>query len=266
MQILRRVEKLRRLLRWRFGSGLPLWWHVGRPNFGDDINPTLFGQVTHRPLRFAADRGRLHLLGAGSILAKATPASVVCGAGFLEPPGKTGLTAAAVVAVRGECSLAALGCGGDVALGDPVTLVDELVEPGPKRHRVGLVPHVLSVSRWRAQATAGLHVIDPGRDPWWVVREIAACETVFSQSLHGLIVADALGVPNVWIAPSDQMVGGRFKFDDYFSTLDHPKECVPEGPALFTAPGRLSASVATFRYSKATLRKALAAACDQLLH
>ncbi|MFM8827140.1 MAG: hypothetical protein ACKOFT_08690, partial [Actinomycetota bacterium] len=69
MGILRRIEKLRRFVRWRFSPGrLPLWWHVGRPNFGDDINPGFFSRLSGLSTRLATDRGRPHVVGAGSIL------------------------------------------------------------------------------------------------------------------------------------------------------------------------------------------------------
>ncbi len=264
MAFFRRLEKLRRSLRWRLRRGVPLWWHVGRPNFGDDINPSLFQRLSTTPIRLHVDRRRPHLLGAGSILAKATTSSVVCGSGFLAPPGRGLPSPARVIAVRGERSLASLGCRADVALGDPVVLVDAMIGQVTKKHRFGLVPHVLSVPHWKAKATGDVHVIDPAHDPWRVVQEIAACDVIFSQSLHGLIVADALGVPNVWIAPSDRMVGGRFKFDDYFSTLDQPKVCVPLRPELFSAPGVFAPSVGTYRHSKDVLRASLAAACQSL--
>ena len=264
MAFLRRIEKLRRSLRWRLRPGLPLWWHVGRPNFGDDINPTLFQRLSEASVRLQVDRRRPHLLGAGSILAKATASSVVCGSGFLAPPGRGLPSPARVVAVRGEMSLTSLGSAGDVALGDPVVLVDTMIGSVPKKHRFGLVPHVLSVPNWKAKATPEVHVIDPANDPWRVVHEIAACDVILSQSLHGLIVADAVGVPNVWIAPSDKMVGGRFKFDDYFSTLDQAKACVPLCPELFSAPGVFAPSLGTYRHSKDALRAALASACHSL--
>lgn len=261
----RRLTKLARFLAWRILPGrVPLWWHVGRPNFGDDINPSFFRALGGHSVRFAADRRRPHLLGAGSILGKAGPHSVVCGSGYLEPPAEPLPRSAVLVAVRGERSLAACGGRGDVLLGDPLVLVDGLVRPPPKRHRHGLVPHVLSVPRWRAAAGPDLPVIDPGADPWQVVEAIASCEVVLSQSLHGLIVADALGIPNVWIAPADAMAGGRFKFDDYFTTLDAPKPRVPETPELFTRPGVFAASLGRYRYSKDDYRRALAAACRRL--
>lgn len=265
MALLPRLEKLRRYLVRRLAprDALPVWWHVGRPNFGDDVNPTFFGRLAGRPVRFAVARDRPHLLGAGSILDRASPASIVCGSGFLREPQAV-VQAADIVAVRGALSLAACPRPEGVLLGDPLVLVDAFAPPVAKRHRFGFVPHVTSVERWRRLNARGGHLVHPGRDPWRVVAEIAACEVVLSQSLHGLIVADALGVPNVWVAPSGAMAGDRFKFDDYFSTLDRPKEPVPESRELFVDPGRHAATVGRYRFSKADYRQAIATACANL--
>jgi len=265
MSLLNRLEKFRRLARWRFAGGatLPVWWHVGRPNFGDDINPSFFEAIGGRRVRFAADPRRPHLLGAGSILGRATPASIVCGSGLLEPPSGSAGRPGRLVAVRGEKSAEALAAPAETFLGDPLVLVDTLVEPQPTRHPVGIIPHVRSVARWRARAPRGALLLDPGLEPWRLIREIAACELILSQSLHGLIVADAFSIPNVWIAPSEAMAGGRFKFDDYFSTLDAPKECVPEAAALASRPDTLPARVGRYRFSKSAYRARLAEVCRE---
>ena len=265
MDLRERVEKLRRYLVRRLAApgALPMWWHVGRPNLGDDVNPTFFGRLAGRAVRFAVDRKRPHLLGAGSILERAAPASIVCGSGFLREPQSV-VSATEFVAVRGELSLAACSRREGVLLGDPLVLIDAFAPPTVKRHRYGFMPHVTSVKHWRGLNARGRHVIHPGREPWRVIEEIASCEVVVSQSLHGLVVADALGIPNVWIAPSAGMAGGRFKFDDYFSTLDRPKEPVPEGRDVFDHPGRHEAAVGRYRFSKPDYRRALADACRRL--
>jgi pyruvyltransferase len=265
MSILSRLEKFRRLARWRFAwaATLPVWWHVGRPNFGDDINPSFFETIGGRKVRFAADPRQPHLLGAGSILEQATPASVVCGSGLLQPPSGPARRPGRLIAVRGEKSAEALAAPAETLLGDPLVLIDTLVEPQPTRHPIGIIPHVRSVAHWQARAPRGVRLLHPGLEPWRLIREIAACELILSQSLHGLIVADAFGIPNVWIAPSAAMAGGRFKFDDYFSTLDAPKECVPESAALAARPETLPACVGRYRFSKTAYRAKLAEVCRE---
>ena len=52
-------------------------------------------------------------------------------------------------------------------------------------------------------------------------QEMRECEIVLSHSLHGLIIADSLGIPNVWLNLGG-LVGGTYKFLDYFTTVDRP--------------------------------------------
>lgn len=37
--------------------------------------------------------------------------------------------------------------------------------------------------------------------------------------MHGLIVSDSLGIPNIRMVLSDQIVGGDYKFNDYYSVF-----------------------------------------------
>jgi hypothetical protein len=58
--------------------------------------------------------------------------------------------------------------------------------------------------------------LDPGGDPIEMVYDAAHCERIVSSSLHGLILADALGIPTMWDPwPTDHASG--FKFRDYAS-------------------------------------------------
>jgi len=45
------------------------------------------------------------------------------------------------------------------------------------------------------------------------------CRTIVSSSLHGLVVADSLGIPNMRMICSDRIRGGDYKYDDYYSAF-----------------------------------------------
>ena len=52
--------------------------------------------------------------------------------------------------------------------------------------------------------------------------EVSECEHIISTSLHGLIVAQAYGIPVGWAVMSTsetQIPGGNTKFEDYFASV-----------------------------------------------
>lgn len=257
----KRVRFWRSKLRPR--SAIPAFWHVGRPNFGDDINPAYWEWLGGRHVRFVSDRTRPHLLGIGSILNRASSGSIVVGSGFLRPEDRVSQRPLAVIAVRGELSLSALGDVGTALLGDPLVLCDRFMPLPTKRYRLAWVPHVTSIDAARRLAGPEVHVIDPTGDPRQVIADIAASELVMSQSLHGLVVADAFAIPSLWIAPSPAMIGGRFKFDDYFSTLDAPKPMYPQSVDLLARPPIEAFSIGRYRFDKDDYAARMKASLDE---
>ena len=215
-------------------GNLPVSWHIGRPNFGDDLNPLFWSTLTERPVRLATRRSkrtRPHALGIGSILETATEHSIVFGSGFLCADSGESVCAGRVLAIRGQLTADRLTMAPEY-LGDPAVVVD-LVFPQQRQvehqveHQVGLIPHFSQKEKFQDLATSGAYLIDPAWPPSRVLEAICRCERVFSQSLHGLIIADAFGVPNGWVAPSDSMKGGDFKFRDYYTTTDRGKIAIP---------------------------------------
>jgi pyruvyltransferase len=47
------------------------------------------------------------------------------------------------------------------------------------------------------------------------------CKIVLSSSLHGLVLADSFQIPNKRIVLSNNIIGGDFKFKDYYSGIDN---------------------------------------------
>ncbi len=59
------------------------------------------------------------------------------------------------------------------------------------------------------------------------INKICSCQFIASSSLHGLIISDAYGIPNVWVQFSKNIIGGRFKFEDYFLSVQRPLHNFP---------------------------------------
>ena len=136
-------------------------------------------------------------------------------------------------AVRGELSKARveniLGKKLDIPTGDAGILASYLLkEKVDKKYAVGIIAHYKEQDEPIFQKLAETYpkslYIDVRQTPDSVIPQIASCECIISSSLHGLIIADSLGIPNIHIKVSDKLLGDGFKFDDYYSAyhLKHP--------------------------------------------
>lgn len=116
----------------------------------------------------------------------------------------------------------------DIPTGDAGILASYLLDEMPeKKYSVGIIAHYKEKNepifeKLKKQFDNSVF-IDVQDTPLNVTRKIAECETIISSSLHGLIIADSLNVPNVHIVVTDNLLGDGFKFDDYYSAygLEH---------------------------------------------
>ncbi len=191
----------------------------GRRNFGDHLSRIVCDAVAAHAGRTFSDEVATprRLLAIGSILHFARDGDVVWGAGI---NGKIALDAVKarrldVRAVRGPKTaeiLASFGIDAPSVFGDPALLVPTLF-PGrfavkPVRDYV-IVPnlHDLPLVEDKARLVS----------PLWgwnrCIEGIVGAEMVVASSLHGIILAEAFGVPARYVRLSE--TESLFKYDDY---------------------------------------------------
>ena len=229
-----------------------LWWDE-RPNFGDAVGPWLAGHlsgltpVNGRSLRL----GTPALATAGSIAGwLEQDGSQIWGSGLMAPlEGESlarlrSLANVRVHAVRGRNTRAELqrktGWNVPEIYGDPALLLPQFLTVERACHSGGIavVPHLDHRDSLEKAAGPGATVVDVRAGVETVVRQIAGAQACVSSSLHGIIVAQAYSVPWVWLRISDQIISGdRYKFEDFFTTLDAGAVSACNVPAKALSPG-----------------------------
>jgi len=210
------------------------WWRGPEGgNFGDELSPIVVSAIAGRAVERAAIP-HADLLGIGSILQAAARSMQltirreplhVWGTGIIMPLDFPSLPCLTTSAVRGPLTRNVLRLRQSVPLGDPGLLSDRLIErPESKEWAWGVIPHHSQVEsgfvRRVLEHTPNSTLIDVREpDPLATILKIAACDGIASTSLHGLIVADAFKIPNIWISPQTKRHGLNWKFADYFLSV-----------------------------------------------
>lgn len=185
----------------------------------------------------------------------------VWGSGFIKSPETSDerlMRRLDVHAVRGRITLERLRrltgqTLDDVAVGDPGLLASRLYPAkGPAFRVCGIIPHhaelaaikrpedIVAMERASgilqdatvgamplferlAKSIPGAVVLNPESSPETVVGRISECKTLLSSAMHGLIVADSFGIPNMRVVASKSLMGGDYKFKDYYSVFSRER-------------------------------------------
>lgn len=219
------------------------------PNMGDLLNVMIIEQLFgYKVKRHTFLTGELSAIGSGleqftlrdnPILACAErvagvvfPTVTIWGTGFVRYKNQdTSFYRKNIkfAAVRGELSKVRvekiLGKELNIPTGDAGILASYLLkETIMKRYNVGIIAHYKEQDEPVFQKLVEFYpkslFIDVRHTPDTVIRQIASCECIISSSLHGLIIADSLRIPNIHIKVSDKLLGDGFKFDDYYSAYN----------------------------------------------
>lgn len=208
--------------------------HIIHNNLGDDINIPLLEALTGKKV-IHISQSKLwripRLLCIGSIIEDfSSEKSIIWGSGCIYGNKIIKAIPKKVCAVRGELSRQVLlkqGIPCPKIYGDPALLLPYIYAPHvEKKYKYGFIPHVVDydlphVKDFREKHPEILFIKFRDYKSWQdVIEQINSCENIISSSLHGLIISDAYGIPNVRVIFSNQIIGGDFKFKDYFSGVD----------------------------------------------
>lgn len=217
-------------------GSLPLYyWHENKKiNFGDYLSLKLVERIVGLPVQIYEKKPVVvgkKLLALGSILYFARENDIVWGSGI---NGKRlikeeySFTSLDIRSVRGPLSRAYLIENFNLSVpeiyGDPALLFPYLFPEFKKKENPSydyiVIPHYLEEAL--LPKTAGEHIIHP-TEPWnAVIEKILDSKFVISGSLHGLIVAEAYGIPAKWLRISEKEP--VFKFYDYY--LGTNRHCI----------------------------------------
>ena len=243
-----------------------------KENWGDDINYWFYKEIVNAEI-ISYDLSlrtrylnRPYYLGIGSLLTLfSIDNAIVWGSGVMSKEKKIIGTPLEVRAVRGPLSRQRLldaGIDCPEIYGDPALLLPLYYTPKvEKKYKLGVVPHYTDmkselleiIKKWD-----GIHIIKVrGYESWLdVIDQINECELIASSSLHGLIVSEAYGIPNVWVKFSDH-TSDDIKFHDFFLSINNDRN-----PLILKEPidfKRVEVIAKTYRKGDIDLKKLLGA-------
>lgn len=214
-----------------------LFWWKGKeyPNLGDELSRLILQRIYGLNVQYSS----LHsadMISVGSVLGMAfdheavpnrTKPLHVVGSGIMNHLERQHLPdCLRFHSVRGPITRSALGSRDtdSVSYGDPGLLCSNLYTPNRSQNgKIGLILH-----HTRMEDSAlierfnhlPIDVLDIRTDDYdSFVGQMASCDIVLSESLHGLILADAYQIPNTWLSFGRLHSGGNLKFYDYFASV-----------------------------------------------
>lgn len=201
------------------------YWKI-KKNFGDLLTSLLLKRFSHLDSQWSEPKDA-ELVSVGSILEHLPEdwSGIIAGCGKLHENTKINFPNAKILALRGP--LTAKGLKGDFVLGDPGLLADELVGDQDKIYDLGIVPHWTDTKLEHNPMFKKYNpkIIRVSDDPIEVIKQIGQCKKIVSSSLHGIILADAFGIPRRIEIPPRSLThphqeGGYFKWLDYSESIN----------------------------------------------
>lgn len=218
---------------------------IRHENWGDDINYYFLREIIQRPILIYNTISLAYRLKLRNYLVIGSTIDMLCkentevwGAGIIDEKKALRIKPRKVYAVRGPLTRKKLleqGVECPEIYGDPALLISHYYKPKvKKKYSFGFIPHCSNLGRIDDFTVDGVPlserkdvlVIDLSKYNKWtdIIDQICSCESILSASLHGLIMAEAFGIPNLWIEFGKPLIGGHFKFHDFFLSMARDRE------------------------------------------
>jgi pyruvyltransferase len=211
-----------------FRNRIPCFWSKS-DNWGDALSPYLVKKISSKITRYEDSPYTWKNFVIGSILHRVDNFSIIWGSGMLSPEALPKNKPHSVHAVRGPLTrdlLLKSGINCPDVFGDPALLLPRFYSPTCKiKWKIGVIAHYADQGHpWidSLKNKEGVNIINIRSSTESFVNEVLSCECIVSSSLHGLICADAYGIPSIWIGLSDLVVGNGYKFYDYYASIKRP--------------------------------------------
>lgn len=192
-------------------------------NWGDIIGPTIIKHFSKSQKIEATDEkigGKL--VSIGSVMAAARPGDFIWGTGTItQNQNLPFLKQVTIFGTRGPKTrdwLLHLGHQVPEVYGDPGLLYPLIYNPEVEvTHEWGIIPHYIDTAHPAVKSLIdqGVKLIDICAGEKEFVDQLKSVKKVLSSSLHGLIAADAYGIPNARINLTGRIIGGDWKYEDY---------------------------------------------------
>jgi pyruvyltransferase len=198
------------------------WWPA--KNFGDTLTPHILEYFIKQKIELAKREDKGKLLAVGSILHLMQDNDVVWGSGLNKKRRITAKKGVRFLAVRGPITRWLIrGAKIPQIYGDPGILLPLIYNPKiEKTCECGVLPHYVDKPFVKLEPWQKL--IDIQADWKTVINEVLSCKTIIASSLHGIICAEAYGIPVIWTKYSDKITGGPLKYQDYFMGTGRPRQ------------------------------------------
>jgi pyruvyltransferase len=211
---------------------LTYWKPAGGVNFGDELSRTITELMLARRGVTIQDEipASKQLLAVGSVLHHAREGAIIWGSGvngstYAWQHRARNIDVRAVRGPRTRDFLSRQGINVPEVYGDPAILLPELTNGRfsvTGRDAIAFVPNLHDMALVKDNPPNDIRVIDPKRSWNVVVKDILECRLVLASSLHGLVVAEAFGIPARYVRLSDRE--GLFKYADYYEGTGRPLE------------------------------------------